>query len=130
MMDNLTQMMDKCECLFFLNTPNFVEPKSVISNEAYTHSPLLFHEISTFEYIRKKRNKCTILKYVADGSTNFSLNEAEIPRIVHTLKMENLVSLMYDDLKEWHEKSKGKEDTRRKSATPLMFFQIWASTSA
>lgn len=103
----LTQMMDKCECLFFLNTPNSVNPKSAISDEVYTHSPWLFHEISTFEYIRKKRRT---LKYAADSSINFSFDEADTPKIVHTLKMENLVSLTYDDLKEWHRESKYEKD--------------------
>lgn len=103
----LTQMMDKCECLFFLNTPNSVNPKSDISKNVYTHSPWLFHEIATFEYIRKKRR---ISKYAAEGNTNFSLDEAEMPRILHSLKMENLVPLTYDDLKEWYRESEDEKD--------------------
>jgi hypothetical protein len=48
----LTKMIDKCECLFFLNTPNSITSKEVVSETA---SPWLYHELSMTSLVRQKK---------------------------------------------------------------------------
>jgi hypothetical protein len=50
----LTMMIDKCECLFFLNTPNSV--KSYVETDK-TESPWIYSEIATTKIIEKKEQK-------------------------------------------------------------------------
>ena len=47
----LTMMIDKTECIFFLNTPNSITASEVISR---TKSPWIYSEIATTKMIRKK----------------------------------------------------------------------------
>ncbi len=47
----LTMMIDKTECIFFLNTPNSITASEVISK---TKSPWIYSEIATTKMIRKK----------------------------------------------------------------------------
>lgn len=47
----LTKMIDKTECLFFLNTPNSITPAKVIQN---TESPWIYSEIAMTQLIRVK----------------------------------------------------------------------------
>ncbi|MGE5352283.1 MAG: hypothetical protein ACM3S2_08640 [Ignavibacteriales bacterium] len=49
----ITKMIDKCECLFFLNTPNSIKPSSIIQG-GETSSPWLYFEIATTQLIRQK----------------------------------------------------------------------------
>jgi hypothetical protein len=48
----LNMMIDKTECLFFLNTPNSITTKEIISQ---TESPWIYSEISMSELIRRKK---------------------------------------------------------------------------
>lgn len=48
----LNIMIDKTECLFFLNTPNSIATREVISQ---TESPWIYSEISMSELVRKKK---------------------------------------------------------------------------
>lgn len=50
----LSNMMDRTECLFFLNTPNSITSKEAITK---TQSPWLFAEIAISEVIRHKAPK-------------------------------------------------------------------------
>ena len=55
----LTQMMDRCECVFFLNTENSLKSISVqdmakSNEENITQSPWLFHELSMLRLIRRR----------------------------------------------------------------------------
>jgi hypothetical protein len=48
----LSMMIDKAECLFFLNTPNSIQATEAIDR---TKSPWIYHEISISSLIRKRR---------------------------------------------------------------------------
>lgn len=47
----LNKMIDNCECIFFMNTPNSVSPDPTKNKTA---SPWIYSEISTTQIIRKK----------------------------------------------------------------------------
>ena len=48
----LNKMIDNCEAVFFLNTPNSISPNNTIKNS--TNSPWIFSEIATTQIIQKK----------------------------------------------------------------------------
>ena len=63
----LTQMMDRCECVFFLRTENSTSSKDpeemVKGNNASTYSPWLFHEISMMKFLRQREKTSTEKEY-------------------------------------------------------------------
>jgi len=69
----LTKMMDRCECIFFLNTANSVRPRSpgemVTGDDASTHSPWLFHEIAMMKLLRRRKKE---KHWGREELTNFS----------------------------------------------------------
>lgn len=52
---SLTQMMDKCDCIIFINTPNSIVP-SDIENSKTTFSPWIFYELSMIQFLRIKKS--------------------------------------------------------------------------
>jgi hypothetical protein len=50
----LAMMIDKSECLIFLNTPNSVEPKKSIEDESKTYSPWIYGELSISKLLRRR----------------------------------------------------------------------------
>lgn len=51
---SLTAMMDKCDCIIFVNTPNSIDPSEIEQSPA-TFSPWIFHELSMIQYLKIKR---------------------------------------------------------------------------
>lgn len=95
----LTQMIDKAECLFFLNTPNSLTPDP---DRNQTESPWIYFEISTSKLIRKKELKeyrykplCEDLRfYSKGGKLNFK----------YDLPTGHLVDINYSVLSKWEKK--------------------------
>ena len=50
----LTEMIDNCECVFFLNTDNSVISGSEAINKNKTYSPWIYHEVFTTSIIHRK----------------------------------------------------------------------------
>ena len=98
LMNALTKMIDKTECLMFLNTPNSIVLKDDISQKTY--SPWIFSEIETSRYLRKivpDRLKTKI----KDSTKYFStLNESQI-KAAFPANTSHLIKLNCNDLNEW-----------------------------
>lgn len=50
----LAYMIDNCECVIFVNTPNSITPSSYITDEQNTFSPWLYNELVLSQLIRRK----------------------------------------------------------------------------
>ncbi len=89
----LSMMLDKCECLFFLNTPSSISSSAVVNR---TESPWIYYEIATSQVIRKRRRDELGAKY-------FSKAEAlrESFSIEYDLDLNHMVDLTVEDLKRW-----------------------------
>lgn len=106
----LTEMIDKCECVFFLNTDNSVIPGKDALELNQTYSPWIYHEVYTVSKIRiniPDRRKNLNERFQARDSEYI-----EMPRIVYDLNLDGMIELNYDKIKEWKEKSSSK--TREK----------------
>jgi hypothetical protein len=97
----LSKMIDKTECLFFLNTPESVTVEDIVDSK--TNSPWIYSEISITEIIRKKipeRHKQGTTKLFSKGGI-VSLNENKKFKAEYILKLGHLTEISDDDLTEW-----------------------------
>ncbi|MBR4349810.1 MAG: hypothetical protein IKP99_03715 [Bacteroidales bacterium] len=88
----LMQMIDKTECLFFLNTPNSIDLSDI---ETRTLSPWIYSEIGISQMIEKKSPRT---KYISDN-----LNESL--RISYKLDLSHLANIDHTDLLLWKQKN-------------------------
>lgn len=104
-------MIDKFECLFFLNTPNSTRASSAkIDNEReqLTASPWIYSEIATSQIIRKtaisnyRKNQIVI--------ENFALEESKQDYLYHTMPINHLTKISLTDLRNWEKSSAGKNN--------------------
>jgi hypothetical protein len=84
----LMTAIDKCECMFFLNTPSSIN----IHNK--TESPWIYYELNIANIIEKKR---PIEKRGRTGDVNNLLLE----NVEFTANIKNMPKLTYNDLDEW-----------------------------
>lgn len=95
----LSMMIDKTECLFFLNTPNSISTANSINK---TESPWIYSEITMSKLIRRKG----LEKYRSGGTRMFSkggilaMNES----FEYKIDLTHLTDIKRKDLKEWQEK--------------------------
>lgn len=98
----LLSMIDKCECLFFLSTPNSFETVNEIKNS--TFSPWIYSELSMANSIEKKIPKRlkAINKSLIESSINFSAEYGqEDMKIVLKPKIENLIRCDFATVENW-----------------------------
>jgi hypothetical protein len=104
----LSMMIDKAECLFFLNTPNSIQATEAIDR---TKSPWIYHEISISSLIRKRR----LSEYRREVTKAFSMggrvNESAMANYDLCLgHLQNLTGLDLDNWREaWDEVSLNKK---------------------
>lgn len=84
----LMQMIDKTECLFFLNTPNSIDLSDI---ETRTLSPWIYSEIGISQMIEKKRTR----------TKHFSDSLDESLSISYELDLSHLADIEYSDLLTW-----------------------------
>lgn len=104
----LTQMMDQCECIFFLNTGHSSKTVSVnemaeSSEEHVTQSPWLFHEISMMQLLRRRKKEDH-----RPQQTSFSIKkEAALEELKfnYIVSLDDLPVLKGNDFNAWGNKS-------------------------
>lgn len=111
----LLNMIDRCECLFFLNTPNSFNVEEEIENTTY--SPWIYSELSMANSIEKKIPKRyeELNKSLREGRESvFSQLDSGLGlKIALQPSINNLIQCGYADINNWLEKcsfSDGKEN--------------------
>jgi len=98
----LTKMIDKCESVFFVNTPNSITVSKNIKAADYTFSPWIYAEIEMTRMIRRKK----LSEYRPMGKmvhdSKYALNENL--RIHYDISLDHLIELSNDDLSTWEER--------------------------
>lgn len=96
---SLMQMIDQCECLIFLNTPNSICAQGVL---AKTLSPWLFYELNVSRYIRLNVPRRHLLRKSAEMNESVLNSQENFSRmIVHSVQVNHLMSLDVGKLREW-----------------------------
>jgi hypothetical protein len=96
----LNKMIDNCEAVFFLNTPNSISASNTISES--TRSPWIFSEIATTQIIRKKTPE-RLKQYTRTYSSKVTLSESARSQlnIEYQLELSHLTKLDLRDIKYW-----------------------------
>lgn len=102
----LTKMMDKAECLMFINTPNSITTSDVMDQ---TKSPWIFNEIATSMVLRKNKPE---RHFELVKAFNFEAAEKKQKLDVsYNVDLNHLTLLHTPDLSEWRHARKGERDT-------------------
>lgn len=101
----LTQMIDNCECIFFLSTDNSVISGVEAINKSETYSPWIYHEVFTTTIIQKKqRSKFNESYQFRDNAIK------QIPDISYGLDLSGMTVLREEDILEWGTKINSNKD--------------------
>ncbi|MGU7778673.1 hypothetical protein [Burkholderia sp. PU8-34] len=98
----LTQMIDECEVVIFLNTPHSITPlDSVVGSNGTTSSPWIYCEIAMTRLIRTRSpqdHRATTMKEV--------IAKADSVKVAYDLNLGHLTSISIDHLIAWANASK------------------------
>lgn len=101
----LSLMIDKTECIFFLNTPSSVKPSEGIQK---TKSPWIYSEIVTTQLVREtipERLKILNESWLnADGQGDLIKGETKTFSITHNIDLGHLTEIDFDSLIAWKKK--------------------------
>ena len=97
----LSKMIDKCECIFFLNTPNSINLSESMNSQ--TSSPWIYSELILSKIIRKKtreehRQPFTIVR---DSADFLNMN--------YDVSIDHLEEIYFWDLDKWSSNKKCKK---------------------
>lgn len=109
----LTMMIDKTECLFFLNTPNSISTNEVVDK---TESPWIYSEIAMTQMIRQtvpRRRLIQETKYFSKGGV---VNESL--KIKYDINLSHLSDIDRSTLVSWEEKN---NSTNAGSALDILY---------
>jgi hypothetical protein len=95
----LMMMIDNCECVFFLDTPNSVSTEDVIKR---TQSPWIYSEINISRLIKRKlpqrKLQESMRKSIKSSVETFSMG------IEYDLDMSHFIELTDDKFDEWYDR--------------------------
>ena len=105
---SLTKMIDQCECIIFLNTPNSISCKGCIEKDG-TESPWIYAEIEATRLLRKNepKRRRMMTKASMEGRS-IVLDEAI--SVKYDLDLKHLLRLEYKDVVKWDGCKKTGED--------------------
>lgn len=98
----LTKMIDKCESVFFVNTPNSVSVSEGIAKANYTLSPWIYSEIEITRMIRhKKLSEYRDIEKIVNESIIHFAERKDALSIRYDIPLDHLVELTDSDLITW-----------------------------
>ncbi|MDF1738632.1 MAG: hypothetical protein P1U86_05695 [Verrucomicrobiales bacterium] len=101
----LTKMMDRCECIFFLRTPNSIgskcPEKMVNGDPTSTYSPWLFHEIAMMKLLRiRTKDQHRSGEKLTELSEGVS-KSVSVPSFTYPAELSGIPTLNRRDLIQW-----------------------------
>lgn len=101
----LAKLIDRTECLFFLNTPNATQTSDAI-DQPQTHSPWLYYEMGISSLLPKPlsahRSRTDLIKAKGFSDIQF-LNESRSLDLRLPLTVKHLTEIDGDDLLTWRD---------------------------
>ncbi len=100
----LNKMIDNCEAVFFLNTPNSISAPNTITET--TRSPWIFSEIATTQIIRKKTPE-RLKRQTRTFSSKVTLSESERSQlnIEYQIELSHFTKLNLRSIQLWINKA-------------------------
>lgn len=99
---SLTNMIDKTECIFFINTPNSISVGSDLKSStraSKTNSPWIYNELQTSKFIRKKYPRAISRNEYFNKSIMNEEIRADLNSFLFPAKLEHLKTLQLEELK-------------------------------
>lgn len=100
---SLARMMDRCECILFLNSDNSLESKATIADSAgdRTNSPWLYSEINLCGILQRNVPSRHLVKGEAGIEVLEARTAAHLPKIRYDVDIEHMTRLKLDDILKW-----------------------------
>lgn len=111
---SLAKMIDTCECLFFINTPQSIKPNSFIDGSS-TESPWIYSEIAMSKIIRRQPSDLRLAKSIKEG--RFVADSAL--SVVYDINTSHLIDLKLKDIVLWIENS---NESKRFDALDILYY--------
>lgn len=102
----LREMIDRTECIFFLNTPNSIHVKDVIKNE--TMSPWIYSELVTSRLIRKNKPSRITKESVLEKKYYDFAKQVNL-KIKYDVNLDHLYAINYIDFFNWKKINNGRK---------------------
>lgn len=102
----LTKMINDCECIFFINTPESISPKTYIETEGTTDSPWIYSEIAMTSLVQKRSPKAhreRMLTKAALANESYTFDHAL--QVEYDVDLTHLTPLTVETLEKWHNSS-------------------------
>ena len=102
----LNTMIDKCECIIFLNTINSIKEEDAFK---ITESPWIYNELSTIKTIRRRVPEYLVnrTKIQKRGDSIFYENKDTFPQFKYNVDLDNLTIIDFEHLKNWEKNYNG-----------------------
>lgn len=99
----LAKMIDKCEGVFFVNTPNSISADKYIKGSEVTDSPWIYSEIAMTSLVRK-RSPLEHRKKISEARDSMESIEKSL-RIEYDVDLSHLTQLSIQDLVRWSDEN-------------------------
>lgn len=97
---SLTKMIDQCECIIFLNTPNSISCEGCIEKDG-TESPWIYAEIEATRLLRKKTPERLLISNENYMERLTASLEDNTPSIKYDMDLKHLALLEKEQIKKW-----------------------------
>ena len=101
----LAKMMDKTECLFFINTNNAINVKSYF-NDSRTYSPWIYSEVNLSHIIRKKSKDEHRMSIITESMSDVIKHSYNL-QIAHRVSLEHMTPISCKELESWANRVQG-----------------------
>lgn len=101
---SLCKMIDKCECLFFLNTPRSIKANEFIAGSS-TESPWIYSEIAMASVVKKERSN----RRLAKAAMESRLVAKDTLSVFYDVNTSHLTDLTIDDINSWQHENADKK---------------------
>lgn len=98
---SLIQMMDRCECMFFLGTKASVGLNNIGTSDYSTFSPWIYTEIEASRVLRRYKYPRSVRKVINESLRSFAMDEAPQLEVVYPLNIEHLGKLSPQAFLQW-----------------------------
>ncbi len=96
----LAMMIDKTECLFFLNTPSSITTSQVVSQ---TESPWIYYELGITKLIRRKKPRRLLFENFDESTSGIDRTRFEkgLPTFKYDVDLSHLTEINDNSLTSW-----------------------------
>ncbi|MFT9295060.1 MAG: hypothetical protein ABF544_04955 [Acetobacter orientalis] len=119
----LVQMMDKCECLFFINTDNSTKNKvsDKYSERTSTYSPWIYYELSMLNLIRVKPPTHERLVNESRKDSTQSVMANDSAPIQYTIDVSNMTDITQADIYRWNTENRKHKHSVKKHPLDIFY---------